>query len=30
VTEELDARRREIHERALSAADEMHGTSSDD
>ena len=30
VTEELDARRREIHERARSAADEMHGTSSDD
>ena len=30
VSEELDARRREIHERARSAADEMHGTSSDD
>jgi len=29
VSEELDARRREIHERARSAADEMHGTSSD-
>jgi len=29
VTEELDARRQEIHERARSAADEMHGTSSD-
>jgi hypothetical protein len=29
VSEELDARRREIHERARSAADEMQGTSSD-
>ena len=29
VSEELDARRREIHERAQSAADEMRGTSSD-
>jgi hypothetical protein len=29
VTEELDARRQEIHERARSAADEMRGTSSD-
>jgi hypothetical protein len=29
VSEELDARRREIHERARSAADEMRGTGSD-
>jgi hypothetical protein len=29
VSEELDARRREIHERARAAADEMHDTSSD-
>jgi len=29
VSEELDARRREIHERARSAADEMRSTSSD-
>jgi hypothetical protein len=29
VSEELDARRREVHERARSAADEMRGTSSD-
>jgi hypothetical protein len=29
VSEELEARRREIHERARSAADEMQGTSSD-
>ena len=29
VSEELDARRREIHERARSAADEMRDTSSD-
>jgi len=30
ASEELDTRRREIHERARLAADEMHGTSSDD
>lgn len=29
VSEDLDARRREIHEQARSAADEMRGTSSD-
>ena len=29
VSDELDARRREIHERARSASDEMRGTSSD-
>jgi len=29
VSEELDARRREIHERARAAADEMRDTSSD-
>jgi hypothetical protein len=29
VSEELDARRREIHERARAAADEMRSTSSD-
>jgi hypothetical protein len=29
VSEDLDARRREVHERARAAADEMRGTSSD-
>ena len=29
VSEELDARRREVHERARSAADEIRGTSTD-
>lgn len=29
VSEDLDARRREIHERARSASDEMRGTSTD-
>jgi hypothetical protein len=29
VSEDLDARRREIHEQARSAADEMRRTSSD-
>jgi len=29
VSEELDARRREVHERARSAADEIRGTSPD-
>ena|SRR5437764_1659826 len=29
VSEELEARRREVHEQARSAADEMRGTSSD-
>jgi len=29
VSEELDARRREVHERARSAADEIRGTSSE-
>jgi hypothetical protein len=29
VSEELDARRREIHEQARTAADDMRGTSSD-
>ena len=29
VTEDLDAKRREVHERARSAADEMRGSTSD-